>query len=118
VYCIGLVFKWIQEQGGLVGIEAMNDRKAAHLYEAIDQSDGFYRGHAATEDRSRMNVTFRCRSEELEAAFLAQAAEHDMTNLKGHRSVGGLRASIYNAFPESGCRQLADFMRAFASREG
>ncbi len=118
IYFLGKVFDWIRTNGGLQGIEAMNERKATCIYNAIDDSGGFYTGHAAVEDRSRMNITFRCPSEELEATFIKQASDHDMENLKGHRSVGGLRASIYNAFPESGCRQLAEFMGEFARTHG
>ena len=118
VYCVSLMFQWILDQGGVAGIEAMNERKAGLIYDTIDESEGFYRGHAAKADRSLMNITFRCPSEELEAAFLKEAAEHDMANLKGHRSVGGLRASVYNAFPEAGCQQLSQFMSEFARRNG
>ena len=118
VYFVGQVFAWIQSNGGLQGIETLNERKAGHIYEAIDTSGGFYKGHAAVEDRSRMNITFRCPSEDLEATFIKESSAHDMANLKGHRSVGGLRASVYNAFPESGCRRLAEFMAEFARTHG
>lgn len=118
VYFVGKVFAWIKSQGGLDSIERMNDRKAAHIYEAIDSSGGFFTGHSERKDRSTMNITFRCPSEELEGTFIKEAAEHEMVNLKGHRSVGGLRASTYNAFPESGCIKLAEFMNEFARTHG
>jgi len=95
-----------------------NREKAALLYEAIDASEGFYRGHAAPEARSLMNVTFRLPSEELERAFLAEAAEHGLMELAGHRSVGGIRASIYNAMPLEGVRALRAFMDDFRARHG
>jgi phosphoserine aminotransferase len=94
----------------------INREKAALLYEAIDASVGFYRGHAAPGARSLMNVTFRLATEELERAFVAEAAASGLTELKGHRSVGGIRASIYNAMPVEGVRELAAFMDAFAAR--
>ena len=115
VYCAGLVFKWILSLGGIEAVEAINDRKAALIYKAIDDSDGFYAGHADTADRSTMNIPFTSPSADLDAAFIAQAGEAGMVNLKGHRSVGGIRASIYNAFPEEGCQKLADFMATFAA---
>ncbi|MCH2132445.1 MAG: 3-phosphoserine/phosphohydroxythreonine transaminase [Phycisphaerales bacterium] len=118
IYFVGLVFQWILDNGGVAGIEELNERKAGYIYDAIDSSGGFYRGHADVADRSRMNITFRCPSEDIEAKFIEEAAQHDMVNLKGHRSVGGLRASVYNAFPEAGCRQLAEFMADFAQRNG
>jgi phosphoserine aminotransferase len=115
VYCAGLVFKWILSIGGLDAIEALNNRKAASLYDAIDGSDGFYTGHSDIADRSTMNIPFTSPSAELDTKFITQAAEAGMVNLKGHRSVGGIRASIYNAFPEDGCHRLAEFMTSFAS---
>ena len=118
VYFVGKVFAWIKSQGGLASMEQMNDRKAAHIYAAIDASSGFFTGHSDVKDRSTMNITFRCPNEELEAAFIKEAADHEMVNLKGHRSVGGLRASTYNAFPESGCLKLAEFMNEFARKNG
>ncbi|MDP7029524.1 MAG: 3-phosphoserine/phosphohydroxythreonine transaminase [Phycisphaerales bacterium] len=118
VYCAGLVFKWIRSLGGLEAIADMNRRKAAILYSAIDESNGFYSGHADPACRSLMNIPFTTPSAELDAAFIAEAAAEGMSTLKGHRSVGGIRASIYNAFPEDGCRRLADFMAAFAASNG
>ena len=90
-----------------------NQKKAALLYAAIDNSNGFYRGHADKESRSFMNVTFRLPSEELEKKFVAEAAEQKLCGVKGHRSVGGMRASIYNAMPYEGVELLADFMEKF-----
>ena len=118
VYCMNLVFKWILEQGGVDEIARRNTAKAKLIYDAIDNSEGFYRGHSHIECRSEMNITFRLPSEELEARFISEAAEHSMVNLEGHRSVGGIRASIYNAFPARGCEALAQFMDTFAARNG
>jgi phosphoserine aminotransferase len=118
IYVMGRVFKWILDQGGLTAIEKHNEEKAKVLYDAIDGSGGFYRGVSRPECRSRMNVTFRTPSDELDARFVAEALEAEMSGLKGHRDVGGLRASIYNAFPIDGCRQLASFMEDFARRAG
>ncbi|MDP7070073.1 MAG: 3-phosphoserine/phosphohydroxythreonine transaminase [Phycisphaerales bacterium] len=115
VYCAGLVFKWILDLGGLDAVALMNQRKAALVYQAIDESDGFYSGHADSDARSLMNIPFTTPTPELDAAFISEAASHGMTTLKGHRSVGGIRASIYNAFPEEGCSRLAEFMREFAA---
>jgi phosphoserine aminotransferase len=98
IYMVGLVLKWLKDNGGLAAMQARNDRKAATLYAEIDRT-GFYRGHAAKDCRSNMNVTFRLPSEELEAKFAAEAKALGLDGLKGHRSVGGMRASIYNAFP-------------------
>lgn len=112
IYMIMLVTRWLLEKGGLEGVQKMNEEKAAKLYAAIDASD-FYKGTAVPEFRSPMNVTFRLPSEELEAKFVAEAAEKGMTSLKGHRSVGGIRASIYNAFPAEGVDVLVDFMKEF-----
>ena len=112
VYMIMLVTRWLLEKGGLEGVQKMNEEKAAKLYAAIDASD-FYKGTAVPEFRSPMNVTFRLHTEELEAKFVAEAAAKGMTSLKGHRSVGGIRASIYNAFPAEGVDVLVDFMKEF-----
>ena len=116
IYMMGQVFKWILAQGGLEQIEAVNNRKAAFIYDAIDEANDFYQGHSEKECRSVMNVTFRTPSDELDAKFLAESAQHRMDGLKGHRNVGGIRASIYNAFPVEGCEALATFMRDFASK--
>ena len=95
-----------------------NLAKAAKLYESMDESGGFYTGHARSDCRSTMNVTFTCPTPELDTLFLSEAEDAGMRNLKGHRSIGGLRASIYNAFPVEGCEQLASFMNSFAARNG
>ncbi|MDN5293679.1 MAG: phosphoserine aminotransferase [Eubacteriales bacterium] len=116
VYMVNLVLKWVKNQGGLAVIEKINEEKASYLYEVIDESEGFYAGHAEKDSRSLMNVTFRLPSEELEKKFIAEAAEKGLKGLKGHRSVGGIRASIYNAMPVEGCRRLAEFMRDFYKR--
>ena len=117
VYALGLVMKWLLAQGGLPAIGSRNDRKAAKLYAEIDRT-GFYRGTAARPDRSRMNVTFRLATEELEKRFLAESEAAGFDGLKGHRAVGGMRASIYNAFPEDGVDELVDFMKEFERRQG
>ncbi len=118
VYIFGLVMKWLIAQGGLAVMARMNERKAAKLYAAIDGSGGFYRGHAAPECRSLMNITFRLPSEELEKSFVKESTMAGLDGLKGHRSVGGLRASIYNAFPEAGVDALVEFMREFQRTRG
>jgi len=112
IYIVGLVLKWLKRRGGVAAIEEVNNRKAALLYDLFDSSD-FYRGTADPGDRSTMNVTFRLPSEELEAAFIAEAKKAGFIGLKGHRSVGGCRASIYNAFPEEGVKALVGFMKNF-----
>jgi len=118
IHVMGLVFNWILEQGGLEAMQEQNLSKAATLYESIDGSGGFYTGHAREDCRSTMNVTFTCPTPDLDSLFLAEAEDAGMRNLKGHRSIGGLRASIYNAFPAEGCRRLASFMNEFAARNG
>ncbi len=118
IYIAGLVFQWLQRSGGVPGIEARNIEKAALAYGAIDASQGFYRSAVAPADRSRMNVPFTLANPALDAAFLAGARERGMVQLAGHRSVGGMRASLYNAMPVSGARRLSDYMRAFAARHG
>ncbi len=117
IYVVGLVLKWLVASGGLAAIAARNERKAQKLYAAIDQSD-FYRGTAARDSRSLMNVTFRLPSEPLEAQFVSEATRAGLDGLKGHRSVGGLRASIYNAFPETGIDALVSFMGEFERAHG
>lgn len=119
IYIIGLVLKWLKDTiGGLETMAEINRRKAAMVYEVIDQSGGFYRGHALPESRSLMNVTFRVGTEEQEALFLKEAKVAGLDGLKGHRSVGGCRASIYNAMPEEGVKALCDFMREFQRVRG
>lgn len=114
VYIMGLVYKWLLNLGGLDVMYKMNKEKAAILYDYIDESDGYYKGTVANkDDRSLMNVTFRLPSEELEKKFITESAEKGFEGLKGHRSVGGLRASIYNAFPKKGVEDLVEFMKDF-----
>jgi phosphoserine aminotransferase len=117
IYLMGLVMQWALAQGGLPAIAAVNERKAGALYAEIDRT-GFYRGTAAKDSRSLMNVTFRLPSEELENAFVKAATAAGLDGLKGHRSVGGMRASIYNAFPEAGVTALVEFMREFERTRG
>ncbi len=117
IYLMGLVMKWALAQGGLAAIGATNDRKAAALYAEIDRT-GYYRGTADKGSRSRMNITFRLPSEDLENAFVKAATAAGLDGLKGHRSVGGMRASIYNAFPEAGVTALVEFMREFERTTG
>ncbi|MFC3749219.1 3-phosphoserine/phosphohydroxythreonine transaminase [Paenibacillus sp. GCM10012306] len=118
VYMVNEVLKWIEEQGGLAGVESKNREKAGLLYEYIDGSDGFYRGVADQGSRSIMNVTFRMQSEDLEKQFVKAAEQEGFIGLKGHRSVGGLRASIYNAVPYESVKALADFMKHFRQTQG
>ena len=115
IYVVGLVMKWLKNIGGLSAIEQMNREKAALLYNHIDQTD-FYKGHAQKASRSLMNVTFNLPSPELEAQFVAEATAQGLDGLKGHRSVGAIRASIYNAFPKDGVVKLVEFMKGFESR--
>jgi phosphoserine aminotransferase len=117
VYTTGLVMKWLVAQGGLAAIEQLNQRKAAKLYAEIDRT-GFFRGTAHKDCRSLMNVTFRLGSEDLEKQFVKEAEWAGLDGLKGHRSVGGMRASIYNAFPEGGVDALVQFMREFERTRG
>lgn len=115
IYVLALVTRWILANGGLEKMAERNKAKAAKVYEVIDGSD-FFRGTAEVASRSDMNITFRLPSEEQEAKFIKQAAEQDMKGLKGHRSVGGIRASVYNAFPEAGIDALVAFMKDFESK--
>ena len=117
IYLMSLVTAWLREQGGLAAMAARNERKAAVLYGTIDRS-AFYRGVAAPEHRSLMNVTFRLADVALEARFASEAAAAGLAGLKGHRSVGGLRASIYNACPDAAVDALAEFMAEFERRHG
>jgi phosphoserine aminotransferase len=112
LYVAGLVFKWLKQQGGLVAIEKKNVEKAKLLYEYLDASE-FFHNPVAREDRSRMNVPFTLEDKSLDEAFLKGAAERGLVQLKGHRSVGGMRASIYNAMPIEGVRALVDYLREF-----
>jgi phosphoserine aminotransferase len=117
LYIAGLVFKWIKQQGGLAEMEKRNVEKAKLLYDCLDAS-GFFRNPVAKEDRSRMNVPFTLRDKALDEAFLKGAAERGLTQLKGHRSVGGMRASIYNAMPVEGVRALVAYLREFEQKHG
>jgi phosphoserine aminotransferase len=112
VYMMGQVFRWIREQGGLAAMAELNEDKARVLYDYLDGSR-LFRGTADPEARSRMNVCFRATTEELEKEFLAEAGRRGFEGLKGHRAIGGIRASIYNAMPKSGCEALVSFMREF-----
>ena len=116
IYVMGLVAKWLLEQGGLEAVGRRNQEKAKLVYDAIDSSGGFYRPHARPECRSNMNVTFRLPSEDLEKQFVSEATKAGLDGLKGHRSVGGIRASIYNAFPRRGVEALVSFMKDFRTR--
>ena len=117
IYVIGLVLHWLKKIGGLSAMAEMNRAKAALLYQAIDSSS-FYRGHAQEESRSLMNITFNLPTQELEAKFIREATAQSLDGLKGHRSVGGCRASIYNAFPYEGVEKLVNFMEEFARDNG
>jgi phosphoserine aminotransferase len=118
VYVLDLVLQWIDGLGGVAGIAESNEAKATALYQVIDGSGGYYKGHAEPGSRSRMNVTFRLPSEDLEKKFIAEAKDAGMVGLAGHRSVGGIRASIYNAIDLEACRSLASFMGEFARKNG
>ena len=117
IYILGLVVKWIADQGGLEHMGRLNEDKALLLYDALDSSE-FYRGHALSQNRSRMNVTFRLPSPELETQFVNESTAEGLVQLKGHRSVGGIRASIYNAFPRDGVEALVSFMKEFERTHG
>ena len=117
IYIISLVCKWLQDKGGLAAMERENEQKAQLVYEVIDATD-FYRGHADADCRSPMNVTFRLPAEDLEKKFVSEATAQGLDGLKGHRSVGGIRASIYNAFPRAGVEALVSFMKDFERRNG
>jgi len=119
VYLVSLVTRWLQEEiGGLEKMHRINREKAKLLYDVIDEGRGFYNGHAQPESRSVMNVTFRLANVDLEKRFLAEAPQRNLCELKGHRSVGGIRASIYNAMPLEGVKTLRDFMKDFLSKNG
>ena len=116
IYMFGKVLKWMKNAGGLSAMEANAKKKSDTLYDVIDASDNYYRCPVEVRSRSHMNVVFRLPTEDLEKQFLAESAEQGFLNLKGHRSVGGCRASIYNALPYESVAGLADFMKAFQSR--
>lgn len=113
IYIAGLVFKWLLNMGGLDEMYKRNIEKAKILYNAFDTSDGYYKGTTVKEDRSLMNVTYRLPNEQLEEKFIKEASAKGFSGLKGHRSVGGIRASIYNAFPKQGVEALVEFMNEF-----
>ena len=117
VYMLCLVTRWLKANGGLTAMHALNQRKAAKLYDAIDATD-FYSGTAVKTCRSDMNITWRIANENLESVFIEEATKENLKTLKGHRSVGGVRASIYNAFPEAGVDALISFMKEFEARHG
>lgn len=118
IYMIGLVLKWVEDFGGLEKIAINNQVKAKYIYDAIDNSNGFYKGTVEPEARSLMNVTFRMATEDLEATFISEAKKAGMIGLKGHRDVGGCRASIYNSLPLPAAKALGDFMMDFMKRNG
>ncbi len=119
IYVLGKVCKWIANDiGGLEAMKVHNEKKAALLYRLLDAHPEFYQGHAAQTSRSLMNVTFRLPSDELQAAFMKGALAHELGNLAGHRSVGGIRASIYNAMPMEGVETLANYMQDFVAKNG
>jgi phosphoserine aminotransferase len=118
IYATGLVTNWLLENGGLEETVKRNSAKAARLYQAIDSSQSYYKGHAQADSRSKMNVTFRLPTEALEKAFTKEATAQGLVGLKGHRSVGGIRASIYNAFPFEGVEALVEFMDTFRQKNG
>ncbi len=113
IYMLSLTLKWIKNMGGIDKIAENNEKKAGFIYDAIDNSNGFYKGHADKDSRSLMNITFTLANKDLEAKFVEEAGKLGFSGLKGHRSVGGCRASIYNAMPTEGCEKLAEFMKKF-----
>lgn len=113
IYMLRLVLEWLKENGGVEAAEQRNEQKAQVLYSCIDESNGFYKGHARKDSRSRMNVTFTLRDDELTKTFVQKAKDAKMIGLGGHRSVGGCRASIYNAVSLEDCEKLAAFMKKF-----
>lgn len=117
-YMAGLVFEWLKANGGLSAMASINQRKAEKLYAAIDHSQGFYANPVKVSDRSWMNVPFTLKDSALDANFLTESAAAGLTSLKGHKIVGGMRASIYNAMPEKGVDALIAFMADFARRYG
>ncbi|TFF96172.1 3-phosphoserine/phosphohydroxythreonine transaminase [Candidatus Thorarchaeota archaeon] len=116
IYVCKLSLDYLEELGGVKAMEKMNRKKAKILYDVIDASDGFYKGHARKDSRSLMNVTFTMETAEMEEKCAKEAAQHDLVGLKGHRSVGGMRASIYNAMPLEGVKKLAEFMKTFMEK--
>jgi len=117
IYVAGLVFQWLKQLGGLAKMEEINIAKAKILYDYLDQTE-FYHSPVAQEDRSRMNVPFTLKNDKLDEEFLKQAKARGLAELKGHRAVGGMRASIYNAMPAEGVKSLVEFMRDFEKAKG
>jgi len=118
IYVLGKVLRWLLDLGGLEEMNRRNDRKASRLYNAIDQSGGFYAGNARPEARSRMNITFHLPTPDLDKQFVKEAAAEGLDGLKGHRALGGLRASLYNALPFEAVEALAQFMQEFQRKNG
>lgn len=119
IYATGLVCKWLEQEGGVEAIEKQNIEKSSMLYDIVDNSDGFYTGHVVDmAHRSIMNVVFKMKTPELDAQFVDEAKKAGLTTLKGHRSLGGIRASVYNAMPKAGVEALASFMKDFAQKNG
>lgn len=116
IYAMNLVLRWVKKQGGVKKMQELAEQKAELIYSAVNESGGFYKTPVDPKYRSRMNVVFQISDASLDPVFIDEAAKHGMVGLKGHRSVGGLRASLYNAMPVSGAEALADFMRSFATR--
>ncbi len=117
IYALERVLAWLEALGGISAITQINERKAHRIYQELDRSD-FWIPHAEKNSRSEMNITWRLADDSLVPVFIEEAAEHDLRALKGHRSVGGIRASIYNACPESSVDALVDFMKHFETRHG
>ena len=113
---VKLCLEWLKDLGGIPAIEKINRKKAKMIYDLIDNSNGFYKGHSEPDSRSLMNVTFRLPTPELEEKCVAEALKKDLVGLKGHRSVGGMRASIYNAMPLEGVQTLVDFLKEFQEK--
>jgi len=116
IYICKLVMEWLKENGGVAGIEKRNRDKAGMIYDVIDGSGGYYKGHADSDSRSLMNLTYRLPTEELEAKCVKEGLENGLVGLKGHRSVGGMRASIYNAMPVEGVKKLCEFLKEFQEK--
>jgi len=116
IYICKLVMEWLKENGGVAGIEKRNRDKAGMIYNVIDGSGGYYKGHADSDSRSLMNLTYRLPTEELEAKCVKEGLENGLVGLKGHRSVGGMRASIYNAMPVEGVKKLCEFLKEFQEK--
>ena len=116
IYICKMVLEWLKENGGMTWIEKRNKSKAKMIYDVIDGSDGFYKGHADSDSRSNMNVTFRLPTEELEGVCVKEGLARRLVGLKGHRSVGGMRASIYNAMPPEGVKVLCEFLKEFQEK--